>query len=89
MYATIFFQKNFKDPQKQDFLSSGLGASTSRFCMSVGRSVGWSKKNVKNIKKCQKNVKKTVKNCQKCQKMSINVKKCQKMSKNVKKYKDS
>ena len=39
------------------FLSSGLGVSTSRFCMLVGRSVGWSvgKKNVKRCQKCQKN----------------------------------
>ena len=41
-----------------------LGASTSRLCMLVGQSVGWSKKNVKSCRKCQEMSKKLSKSWQ-------------------------
>ena len=63
-----------------------VGASTSRFCLSVGqKKFQKCQKLSKTVKKLSKNCQKTVKNvkkCQKCQKVSKDVK-------NVKKYKDS
>ena len=69
----------------QLFSSSGRVASTTRFCMSVGRLV--SRYVGLSVKKMSKNVEK-IKICRKCKKkskkMSINVVKCHKMSKDVK-----
>ena len=84
LYLVKIYVLPFQAPKKFAFLSSGLGASTSRFCMSVCRLV---KKNVKNCQKLSKNCQKKLskKLSKNCQKMSKSVKTCQKKVKNVKK----